>query len=136
MTDKGLARQELPWVTSQQVQNSTDPDIEDGKEEKDYVIAEEVTRVQFEYWDGSAFQEAWDGRETNADGKTLKGPPMAIRVHFWLRVARMNPGGDGREGSSGTRSRSGPRPARRRRTRRRSRPGDDCLASGTGEPPR
>jgi hypothetical protein len=92
MTDKGLARQELPWVTSQQVQNSTDPDIEDGKEEKDYVIAEEVTRVQFEYWDGSAFQEVWDGRETNADGKTLKGPPMAIRVHFWLRLPGMNPG--------------------------------------------
>jgi hypothetical protein len=92
MTDKGLARQELPWVTSQQAQNSTDPDIEDGKEERDYVIAEEVTRVQFEYWDGSAWQETWDGRDTNADGKTLKGPPMAIRVRFWLRLPGVNPG--------------------------------------------
>lgn len=92
MTDKGLARQELPWVTSQQAQNSTDPDIEDGKEEKDYVIAEEVTRVAFEYWDGSAWQETWDGRDTNADGKTLRGPPMAIRVHFWLRLPGPNPG--------------------------------------------
>ena len=92
MTDRGLARQELPWVTSQQAQNSTDPDIEDGKEERDYVIAEEVTRVQFEYWDGSAWQETWDGRDTNADGKTLKGPPMAIRVRFWLRLPGVNPG--------------------------------------------
>ena len=92
MTDKGLARQELPWLTAQQVQNSIDPDIEDGKEEKDYVIAEEVTRVQFEYWDGSAWQDSWDGRETNADGKTLRGPPMAIRVHFWLKVPGDGPG--------------------------------------------
>jgi type II secretory pathway pseudopilin PulG len=92
MTDKGLARQELAWVTSQQAQNSADADIEDGKEEKDYVIAEEVTKVAFEYWDGSAWQETWDGRDTNADGKTLKGPPMAIRVHFWLRLPGPNPG--------------------------------------------
>jgi hypothetical protein len=92
MTDKGLARQEQPWLTAQQVQNSTDPDIEEGKEEKDYVIADEVTRVQFEYWDGSAWQDSWDGRETNADGKTLRGPPMAIRVHFWLKLPGENTG--------------------------------------------
>jgi hypothetical protein len=82
----GLARQELPWVTSERLQATTDPDFEDGKEEKDYVIAEEVTRLQFEYWDGSAWTDTWDGRQTNADGVTLKGPPMAIRVKFWLRV--------------------------------------------------
>ena len=92
MTDQGLARQELSWLTAQQLQGSTAPDIEDGKEEKDYVIAEEVSRVQFEYWDGSAWQETWDGRETNADGQTLRGPPMAIRVHFWLKAPGDNPG--------------------------------------------
>ena len=91
-SDKGLARQELPWLTSEQVINSTDPVAEDGKEESDYVIAEEVTRVQFEYWDGSAWSDTWDGRQTNADGKTLKGPPMAIRIHFWLNVPGPNPG--------------------------------------------
>jgi hypothetical protein len=92
MADKGLARQELPWVTSQQLQTSTDPVIEDGKDEKDYVIAEEATRLQFEYWDGSTWQDTWDGRTTNADGITLLGPPMAIRVHFWLKVPGDNPG--------------------------------------------
>jgi len=91
-TEKGLARQELPWLTSDQLLNSTDPIPEDGKDESDYVIAEEVTRVQFEYWDGSAWADTWDGRQTNADGKTLKGPPMAIRVHFWLNVPGPNPG--------------------------------------------
>jgi prepilin-type N-terminal cleavage/methylation domain-containing protein len=91
-TEKGLARQELPWLTSEQLLNSTDPIPEDGKDESDYVIAEEVTRIQFEYWDGSAWADTWDGRQTNADGKTLKGPPMAIRVHFWLNVPGPSPG--------------------------------------------
>jgi hypothetical protein len=92
MTDKGLARQELPWLTGEQVQNSTDPIPEDGKEEADYVIAEEVTRIQFEYWDGSAWADTWDGRQTNADGQTLRGPPMAIRIRFWLNVPGLSPG--------------------------------------------
>ena len=86
LTDKGLARQVLPWVTSKEVQSSTDPVMEEGKEEGDYVIAEEVTKFQVEYWNGSAWAESWDGRTLNDDGKTLKGPPMAIRIRFWLRV--------------------------------------------------
>lgn len=86
MTANGLARQELPWVTSENAMASTDPVFDDGKEERDHVIAEEVTRVQFEYWDGSAWIETWDGRTLNDDGKTLKGPPAAIRVRFWLNV--------------------------------------------------
>lgn len=92
ISDKGLCRQELPWLTSQQVQNSTDPVMEDGKEEKDYVIADEVTQLQFEYWDGSTWQDTWDGRTVNADGITLLGPPMAIRVHFWLKLPGEEPG--------------------------------------------
>jgi hypothetical protein len=92
LTGNGLARQEVPWVTSEQVTNTTDPVAEDGKEEKDYVIAEEVTQLQFEYWDGSAWQESWDGRQPGPDGITMKGPPMAIRVRFWLRVPGTEPG--------------------------------------------
>ena len=88
----GLARQELPWVTSERLQNATGPDIEDGKEEQDYVIAEEVTRLQFEYWDGGGWADTWDGRQPGADGRTPKGPPMAIRVRFWLRVPGPEPG--------------------------------------------
>lgn len=92
LTDNGLARQELPYLTAQHLQNSADPDIEDGKEPRDYVIAEEVTRVQFQYWDGSSWLDSWDGRDTNADGITLKGPPMAIRVTFALRLPGEQPG--------------------------------------------
>ncbi|HVK12594.1 MAG TPA: type II secretion system protein GspJ, partial [Gemmataceae bacterium] len=83
MTNKGLARQEVPWVTSERLQLSTDLYLDDGREPDSYVIAEEVTRVQFSYWDGSAWQDTWDGR--GADG-TVKGPPMAVRVTFWMKV--------------------------------------------------
>jgi hypothetical protein len=92
LTANGLARQEVAWVTSEQATNTTDPVPEDGKEEKDYVIAEEVTQLQFEYWDGSMWQETWDGRQLGPDGITMKGPPMAIRVRFWLRVPGTEPG--------------------------------------------
>jgi Tfp pilus assembly protein PilV len=92
MTDGGLARQELPWLTSDRLHTSTEPDIEDGKEERDYVIADEVIRLAFEYWDGSAWSETWDGRTLNSDGQTLKGPPVAIRVRFWINVPGPEPG--------------------------------------------
>lgn len=92
MTDGGLARQELPWLTADNLQNSTDPVIEDGKEERDYVIAEQVTKLTIEYWDGSQWAETWDGRTLNSDGKTLLGPPVAIRVRFTLEVPGTNPG--------------------------------------------
>jgi hypothetical protein len=86
MTEWGLARQEMPWVTSENLQLSTEPEIEDGKEERDYVIAEEVTKFMVEYWDGSTWAETWDGRTMGSDGRTLMGPPMAIRIRFWLNV--------------------------------------------------
>lgn len=87
MTNNGLARQEIPWVTSQRLQLGTDPYIEDGREVDSYVIAPEITQVSFSYWDGSAWQSSWDGRSLSSDGVTLRGPPMAIRVHFWMKVS-------------------------------------------------
>src|SRR5262249_56658292 len=42
LTDWGMARQEIPWVTSDRLRKSTDPDFEEGKKEGDYVIEEEI----------------------------------------------------------------------------------------------
>ena len=86
MTDKGLARQEVPWVTSERLQVSTDLYLEDGREPDSFVIAEEVTKVQFAYWDGSTWADTWDGRRDRRGG--LKGPPMAIRVSLLDEGAR------------------------------------------------
>ncbi|WP_020475517.1 prepilin-type N-terminal cleavage/methylation domain-containing protein [Zavarzinella formosa] len=91
LADRGLARQEISYVTSEQVANISDPVIEQDKSEADYVIADEVTDLLFEYWDGSAWQESWDGTTLGADGKTPQGPPAAIRVHFWVNVPGKDP---------------------------------------------
>jgi type II secretory pathway component PulJ len=82
----GLSRQELNWVTSEAVQNSTGAISEENKTLEDYVIADEVVNLQFEYWDGSGWQTSWDGSELGPDGVTPIGPPSAIRIRFWLRV--------------------------------------------------
>jgi len=92
MTDKGLARQEIPWVTSQELLSSTQPSFQSNEDEGSFVIAEEVSQLVIEYWDGSAWSETWDGREKLDDGKTLKGPPMAIRVRVWLKLPGPEPG--------------------------------------------
>ena len=86
MTERGLARQEIPWVTSENLQMSTEPDLS-GKEPDEFVIAEEVTQITFRFWDGSEWQDTWDGRDLAADGVSLKGPPMAIQVQMSMTVA-------------------------------------------------
>lgn len=86
LTDNGLARQEIPWVTSEQTQNNSNPLIEDNKQESDYIFAEEITNVIFEYWDGSGWQSSWDGTQLNSDGKTPLGPPAAIRIRFFMKL--------------------------------------------------
>jgi hypothetical protein len=88
--ETGLCRQEIPWVTSEQLQNNTNPITEDNKDESSYLMAEEIIRVQFEYWDGSGWQSSWDGRTLGADGKTPMGPPAAIRIRFWMNVPGEN----------------------------------------------
>lgn len=78
-TDKpaGLARQEIKWVTNDDDINALPPGIAD---EDKLVIAPEVLAVQFEYWDGSEWQQQWDGTALGTDGVTPVGPPMAIRI--------------------------------------------------------
>jgi hypothetical protein len=73
----GLCRQERPWVTADGVRNSADPDRTDEAAD---LIAPEVTGLSFEYFDGSAWQTVWDGSTPNTDGKSVLGPPRAIRA--------------------------------------------------------
>src|SRR5262245_27568925 len=82
LTDKGgLARQEIPIVTA------TPDDIPWARgtgEEGKYVIAPEVTRVEFQYFDGTDWQETWDSTALGEDNKTPMGPPLAIEI--WLEI--------------------------------------------------
>ena len=86
-------------MTSENVINSTDPDFSDGKEERDYVIAEEVTRLQFEYWDGTQWQDTWDGRTLNADGITPTWSALGYPrpLHLWMNVPGPDRGDDSGE---------------------------------------
>jgi prepilin-type N-terminal cleavage/methylation domain-containing protein len=85
----GLARQEKPWVTSEGIRNSVDPDLtnEDGD-----VIASEVKDVSFEYFDGSSWTGSWDGSILGPDGVTPQGPPRAVKATLTLEFAPARPG--------------------------------------------
>jgi prepilin-type N-terminal cleavage/methylation domain-containing protein len=69
----GLARHELRLVTSDDAANSPpdDPSL---------VIAPEVKGLTFAYWDGTQWQDSWDGTTAGSDGVTPIGPPMAVAV--------------------------------------------------------
>jgi hypothetical protein len=84
----GLARQELQTVTSDDA--ATVPP--DGvANEADAVIAPEVKSLSFSYFDGSNWQDSWDGSTAGPDGVTPMGPPLAIAVVIGL----VPPGGEG-----------------------------------------
>ena len=78
----GLCRQEEKWLTADSIANSTTPDVQN---EGNHLIAPEVTELQFEYFDGTSWNDSWDGSTLAADGKTPMGPPLAIRVHLWIK---------------------------------------------------
>lgn len=73
----GLCRQERPWVTSDGVWNSADAD---RTNELSDLLAEEITDVQFQYFDGAAWVDSWDGTQMATDGKTLLGPPRGVKI--------------------------------------------------------
>ncbi len=84
----GLARQEVTMVTSDQAMADVPPSIPD---EASMVIADEVKSLTFSYWDGTAWQDSWDGTAPGADGNTPVGPPVAIAVT--LGIATSGPDG-------------------------------------------
>jgi hypothetical protein len=76
----GLARQEVKAVTSDDEINNVPPGISD---EAKYVIAARVVKVQFQYYDGTTWQDSWDGTQpppSNSSSQTPAGPPAAIAV--------------------------------------------------------
>jgi Tfp pilus assembly protein PilV len=84
----GLARQEVPLITSDNALQNLPPGI-DG--ESSYVIADEVRELNFQYFDGTNWQDSWDSTTPGADGVTPIGSPCAIAVT--ISVAR--PGANG-----------------------------------------
>jgi hypothetical protein len=76
----GLARQEITLVTAEDAQALP----QGGDDEAKLVIAEEVKSLSFSYWDGTAWQDTWDGTATGSDGVSPLGPPLAIAITIGL----------------------------------------------------
>jgi hypothetical protein len=88
---KGLARREMAAVTADNA--PTDAPTFDNPQQ--YVFANEVVDVLFEYYDGASWQPNWDGGALGGnDGNTPVGPPAAIRVTIWLQSGPAVDGGD------------------------------------------
>ncbi|MFO0825805.1 MAG: prepilin-type N-terminal cleavage/methylation domain-containing protein [Gemmataceae bacterium] len=79
----GLCRQERPWVTADQTGNNFSFDLSN---EASSLIADDVSDVLFEYFDGTSWVQTWEG-----GSGTVPTPPLAVRVT--LSFSPANAGG-------------------------------------------
>jgi hypothetical protein len=87
LADGGLARLELPVVTSDDAVNGNLPGGDDAKR---LVIAPEVRNLTFGYFDGTSWQDSWDSTALGPDGITPQGSPRAISITIDLAFTRGN----------------------------------------------
>jgi prepilin-type N-terminal cleavage/methylation domain-containing protein len=90
---QGLARQETDRVSASGDDSDAalPPNVPD---EGKYILAPEVTEVNFRYFDGESWQDTWDGTVLGTDGKTPMGPPRAIEVTMSVRRPGADPNDD------------------------------------------
>lgn len=88
--DGRLCRQVRPWVTADDV---SDPTSIDRSNEDGDTLADEITNVTFEYFDGSSWASSWDGTTPGPDGVTPTGPPRAVRLTLTFSIPPSRPGG-------------------------------------------
>jgi prepilin-type N-terminal cleavage/methylation domain-containing protein len=85
----GLARQEIPLATSDDALQNLPPQVDN---ETSFIIADEVRSVQFQYWDGTAWQDSWDSTQLGPDGVTPIGSPLAVAVTVSIAPQQSEPG--------------------------------------------
>src|SRR5262245_21721210 len=83
LTGSGLARQEVTRVTADDDDSALPPNVDESK----YIFAEDVVGLSFQYFDGTAWTDTWDGSTLGADGKTPIGPPRLIQITMTIRYA-------------------------------------------------
>lgn len=87
--DGGLARQDIDRITSDDVDAQLPPGLAN---EDQLIVAPEVVGLGFRYFDGTAWQDAWDGSIIGDDGATPLGPPRAIEIRLDIRKPGAPPG--------------------------------------------
>jgi prepilin-type N-terminal cleavage/methylation domain-containing protein len=83
LTNSGLARQEVTRVTADDDDSALPPNVDESK----FIYAEDVVGLSFQYFDGTAWTDTWDGSTLGADGKTPIGPPRLIQITMTIRYA-------------------------------------------------
>jgi hypothetical protein len=81
---RGLARQEVKIATADDAL-ATPPT--ESLDDPSLLIAEEVRSLEFRYFDGSAWQESWDGTATGSNGAPI-GPPLAVEIKIGIAPPR------------------------------------------------
>lgn len=79
--ERGLVRQEARLVTADNPEDPAASEVESASA----ILAEEVTNLEFRYFDGTSWVESWDGAALGEDGKTPLGPPRAVEVTVSIR---------------------------------------------------
>jgi prepilin-type N-terminal cleavage/methylation domain-containing protein len=75
----GLARRQITLVTSTNNEDiNLDPTTLNDQDK--YIEATEVKNLTFRYWNGSDWQDSWDGTQLGDDNTTPLGPPAAIEI--------------------------------------------------------
>jgi prepilin-type N-terminal cleavage/methylation domain-containing protein len=87
----GLARYEEKVATTQE---TLTPGVFDpgSVSEQDCVISKDVVDLSFQYFDGTQWNDTWDGTQVQADGITPMGPPQAIAINLKMRRVGAPPG--------------------------------------------
>jgi hypothetical protein len=76
----GLARQEVKVLTSDDSGAVDTSVLPPNNVDNPKVFVEEVKTLQFEYFDGTNWNDSWDSTQVGADGLTPIGSPVAIRI--------------------------------------------------------
>jgi hypothetical protein len=84
LSSSGLSRQEIKIPTSDDAITGLPTDLPD---DPTLVLAPEAQSVTFQYFDGTNWQDTWDGTQTpSSGGNNPQGPPVAIAITIDLAL--------------------------------------------------
>jgi hypothetical protein len=83
LSSSGLSRQEIKLATSDDA-IGVPSDLPD---DPSLVIAQEVQSLTFQYFDGTTWQDTWDGTQTpSSGGNSAQGPPVLVAITLGLVI--------------------------------------------------
>ena len=89
LDSEGLCRQEINPVTSEDAMNGNVPSGSPDPSTKQ-LLAREVRSLQFRYFDGTDWNDTWDGTQTGSDNVTPIGPPVLVEITIGLALPDSN----------------------------------------------